>query len=67
MKKPEPIKATYYPPEKVFGIPKRAKMLFDKPPSKQQVEFIKDYLDGNRFMSRMPGPRKPKEVDHETP
>ena len=57
MKKSDPIKATYR--EKRWPWPGYW-MTFNKPLSIQQVEFIKDCLDGNRFMSRMPGPRKAK-------
>jgi hypothetical protein len=62
VKKSEPIKATYYPPDTVFMIPTKAKMMFDRPLSLEQIEKITDYLAGGRYMSRMPGKRKAKEV-----
>jgi hypothetical protein len=62
MKKPEPIKATYRGPAKSFMFPSPARMTFDKPLSLEQIEKITEYLAGKMFISRMPGPRKPKEV-----
>ena len=51
MKKPEPITCRY------FSMPWLTMLIPDRPLSIQQVEAIKDYLYGKRFLTRGPGKR----------